>query len=83
MKYAAYVTIGIPVRIDSPERKRNLDILLRHVTSFGLKVHVLEAGERRGCFLEREDNGLTYSYVYVGSFSASYYGTGVCIKYPL
>lgn len=64
MKYAAYVTIGIPVRIDSPERKRNLDILLRHVTSFGLKVHVLEAGERRGCFLEREDNGLTYSYVY-------------------
>ena len=64
MKYAAYVTIGIPVRIDSPERKRNLDILLRHVTSSGVNVHVLEAGERRGCFLEREDNGLTYSYVY-------------------
>ncbi len=44
------ITIGIPVRIDSPERKRNLDLLHRHVTSFGLKVHVLEAGERRGCF---------------------------------
>lgn len=64
MKYAAYVTIGIPVRIDSLERKRNLDILLRHITLSGLKVHVFEAGERRGCFPEREDNGLTYSYVY-------------------
>ena len=64
MEYVAYVTIGIPVRIDSPERKRNLDILLRHVTSSGVNVHVLEAGERRGYFPVREDNGVTYSYVY-------------------
>ena len=64
MEYVAYVTIGIPVRIDSPERKRNLDILLRHVTSSGANVHVLEAGERRVYFPVREDNGVAHSYVY-------------------
>ena len=47
MKYSEQITIGIPVRIDSPARMRNLQVLLRHLSLSGIKIHVWEAGDVR------------------------------------
>lgn len=47
MKYSEQITIGIPVRIDSPARMRNLRALLRHLSLSGIKIHVWEAGDVR------------------------------------
>ena len=62
MKYSEQITIGIPVRIDSPARMRNLQVLLRHLSLSGIKIHVWEAGDVRSELSGFASNKDTYTY---------------------
>lgn len=62
MKYSEQITIGIPVRIDSPARMRNLQVLLRHLSLSGIKIHVWEAGDVRSELSGFASNRDTYTY---------------------
>lgn len=42
IKYASEVVIFILVRIDSPERARNLDLTLSHLYGTGIRIEVWE-----------------------------------------
>ena len=58
------VTFVIPVKIDSPERSRNLDLVIAHILRhFDSPVIVLEADEERRYFPKATDKQLQYSFV--------------------
>ena len=62
MSYLEQITIGIPVRIDSWERKRNLLALLHYISSSGMRVHVWDAGSEECQFPDDICSKITYTY---------------------
>ena len=55
------VTFIIPVRIDSPERARNLDLLLDHlIRHFDSTVLVMETDDRRRYHVKNNNHGIRY-----------------------
>ena len=55
------VTFVIPARIDSPERSRNLDVLIDFITKhFDSKILVMEADRQQRYFVKNENSRIQY-----------------------
>lgn len=62
MNYLEQITIGVLIRIDCPERKRNLLVLLHYLSQHGLKVHIWDSGSER-CLLPNDvSDKIEYTY---------------------
>lgn len=58
------VTFVIPLRVDSPERERNLDLLVEHLTKFEYAdVRILEGDKNSLYHLKRNYQNVVYSFV--------------------
>jgi len=58
------VSFVIPVKVDSPERSRNLDLVIAHILShFDSPVFVMEADGQQHYFPKMEDKRLQYRFV--------------------
>jgi len=58
------VTFVVPLRIDSPERKANIDTLIKYTfRNFRTKFIILEADLERRYFPERDQEGIRYEFI--------------------
>lgn len=64
LSYHDQVTIAIPFRADSSQRKRNLTLLLRHLMPLESRIVLLEADTSACCMECKEVETLEYLFVY-------------------
>ena len=64
LSYHDQVTIAIPFRADSSQRKRNLTLLLRHLMPLESRIVLLEADTSDCCMECKEVETLEYLFVY-------------------
>ena len=58
------VTFVVPLRIDSPERKANIDTLIKYTfRNFRTKIIILEADSERRYFPETDQEGFQYEFI--------------------
>ena len=58
------VTFVVPLRIDSPERKANIDALIKYTfRNFSTKFIILEADSERRYFPETDQEGFRYEFI--------------------
>ncbi len=58
------VTFVVPLRIDSPERKANIDTLIKYTfRNFSTKFIILEADSERRYFPETDQEGFRYEFI--------------------
>lgn len=62
--YTERITFVIPLRVDSPERERNLDLLIELLTGFSnADVRILEGDTKQLYHLKKEYQNVMYSFV--------------------
>ena len=64
IKYASEVVIFILVRIDSPERARNLDLTLSHLYGTGIRIEVWEIDAEQKYQLKLSSERIFYHFVF-------------------
>lgn len=71
MKNADQLTIITMLRIESSQRRRNLDTVLRYLQPMGTRIRVLEADEENRYKAWKDFGNVDFSFVHDGNLGLS------------